>query len=173
MSSAPHAAPVTFVSARDDVQDVSTLWVVGELDEFTVGSFEAELERLVPNSHSLIIELSSCTFISSVALATLLRLRRRVPNRPVVLVTESAHMTKLIRIAGLEPLFPRFDNVVDALVAVRGEGTTTNRLFPVKFDQNGGAAARRLVPRNGSRRQLHIAREVELPRQGALEPHAG
>ena len=175
MSTAPHTEPVTFVSARDDAHDTATLWVIGELDEFTVGAFEAELERLVPNSRSLIVELSSCTFISSVALATLLRLRRRVPDRPIVLVTESAHLTKLIRITRLEPLFPRYDNVVEALVGLTRHSSkpssSPNPSPSMESERNGGEVPRRRQ-RNGSRRELRIAHEVVLHGPPRHEPQA-
>jgi len=175
VSTASHLEPVTFVLARDEAHDTATLWVIGMLDEFTVGAFEAELERLVPSSRSLIVELSSCTFISSAALATLLRLRRRVPNRPIVLVTESAHLTKLIRITGLEPLFPRCDNVVDALVAVARHGSKPSSIpdpsASMESERSGGAVPRR-GQRNGSRRELHIAHEVVLHGLPRHEPRA-
>jgi anti-anti-sigma factor len=109
-------APVTFISARD-VEHCSILWVIGELDDFTVGAFEAECERIARASRSVIVELSSCSFISSSGLIALMRLQRRLPEA-IALVTDSAHFERLLHIAGLERLFQRFDNVVDALVAV-------------------------------------------------------
>ena len=117
MRTVDRSSPVIFVSARDDERN-AILWVIGELDEYTVGAFEAELERLLPTSRSLIVELSSCSFISASALAVLVRFRRRLSGGPVALVTESPHLVKVLRIASLEQLFPRFENVVDALVAV-------------------------------------------------------
>lgn len=155
MSAAPREVPVTFVTARDEKRHVATLWVVGELDEFTVAAFEAELERLVPTSRSLVIELSSCTFISSVALAALMRLRRRVPNHAIVLVTNGEHMSKLIRITGLERLFPRFENVVDALVAVGKPDLSPS----ASSATNGDSVARRLPLRHWSRRELRIVQD--------------
>ena len=126
MSTAPRTAPAMFVSARDEAHEIATLWVVGELDDFTVEAFEVELARLVPLSRSLIIELSSCTFISSVALTALMRLRRRFPDRTIALVVDSEHMRKLIRIVGLEELFPQFETIADALGTIGGPSPHTN-----------------------------------------------
>ena len=134
MTTAQHTAPAMFVSARDEAHETATLWVVGELDDFTVDAFEAELARLTRLSRSLIIELSSCTFISSVALAALMRLRRRDPDRTIALVVDSEHMRKLIRIVGLESLFPQFESIADALGTIglssragEGNGAVTRR----------------------------------------------
>ena len=113
--------PVTFIASRDEGEP-SILWVIGELDDFTVATFEAELERLAAAGRPVVIELSSCTFISSCALHMLVRLRRQHPGRTLALVSASAHVAKLLRIAGLEPLLPRFENVVDALDRVSGPG---------------------------------------------------
>ena len=119
---------MTFVSARDDGLggEASILWVIGELDDLNVAAFEAELERLVSTTRSLIVELSSCSFMSSCALNVLVRFRRHRPELTIGLVTSSAHFAKLLGIAGLEPLLPRFENVVDALVGV-GEPNASGR----------------------------------------------
>lgn len=126
MSTARHTAPATFVTARDDAHETATVWVVGELDDFTVDAFEAELARLVRLSRSLIIELSSCTFISSVALAALMRLRRRHPDRTIALVVDSNHIRKLIRIVGLGDLFPQFESIAGALETIGGPSPRTS-----------------------------------------------
>lgn len=126
MTTAQHSAPAMFVSARDETHETATLWVVGELDDFTVDAFEAELARLVPLSRSLIIELSSCTFVSSVALAALMRLRRRDPDRTIALVLDSEHVRKLIRIVGLERLFPQFESIAEALETIGGPSPRSN-----------------------------------------------
>jgi anti-anti-sigma factor len=115
MSAATSTAPLTLVTAQDD-ERASIVWVIGELDDFTVDRFEAECERMASRSPRLVVELSSCSFLSSAGLGALARLQRRLPGG-VALVTGNAQFERLFDLAGPGPLLPRFANVVHAIAA--------------------------------------------------------
>ena len=115
MSVVDSTASLTLVSGRDDA-DTSILWVIGPLDDLTADMFETECKRMASRSRLLIIELSSCSFLSSAGLRALVHLQRRHPGA-IALVTGDAQFEMLLRIAGLEQQLPRFTNVSEALAA--------------------------------------------------------
>ena len=110
----PGTAPMTLVTARHE--RASLIWVIGELDELTVGTFEAEARRLGSSSRFLIIELSSCSLLSSAGLRALVQLQRRHPGA-IAVVTDDAQFETLFNLVGLGQLLPRFTSVGDALAA--------------------------------------------------------
>jgi len=146
--------PLFFVTSRDDERS-SILWVVGELDAHTVAAFEAELERLVPKCRSLIVELSSCSFVSAAALGSLVRFRGHLPGGAVALVTESSHVAKVLRIAGLERQFPLFNDLVEALAAVAETSARTDTLTR----RRGRGIVHRLPARSASLSELGLVLE--------------
>jgi anti-anti-sigma factor len=113
MIAAPGTAPLMLVTADDD-EHASIVWAIGELDESTVGAFEAECMRVGSGSRFLIIELSSCSLLTSAGLRALVHLQRRFPAA-IALVIDHAQFERLFFLAGLGQLLPRFTNVVDAM----------------------------------------------------------
>jgi anti-anti-sigma factor len=93
--------------------------VIGELDDFTVSRFEAECMRIALGSRLLIIELSTCSFLSSAGLRALVRLRRRLPTA-IALVTGNAQFERLFHLAGLG--HRPFTNLFDAMDAAASPG---------------------------------------------------
>ena len=100
------------VTAQDE--QASIVWVIGELDESTVGTFEAECVRVGSGSRFFVIELSSCSLLTSAGLRALVQLQRRFPAA-IALVIDNPQFEKLFVLAGLGPLLPRFTNVGDAM----------------------------------------------------------
>jgi anti-anti-sigma factor len=141
---------LTLVTARDD-EEASIVWVIGELDDFTVGSFEDECRRIASRSTRLVVELSSCSFLSSAGLGALARLQRRHP-RGIALVTGNAQYERLFVLAGLGHLLPRFTNVVDAMAAYDDAELWNTRL-------STAPAATDSAPFTGFGRALRIDRE--------------
>ena len=113
MSGVPSSAPLTLVTGHEDAH-TSILWVVGALDDLTAGSFETECKRVASRSRLLIIELSSCSFLSAAGLWAFVRLQRGLPGA-IALVTADAQFEMLFRLAGLERRLPRFAKVTEAL----------------------------------------------------------
>jgi len=106
MSGVQSSAPLTLVTGHEDAH-TSILWVVGPLDDLTADSFETECKRVASRSRLLIIELSSCSFLSSAGLRAFVRLQRGLPGA-IALVTADARFEMLFRLAGLERRLPRF-----------------------------------------------------------------
>ena len=156
-------APLTLVTARDDEQ-ASIVWVIGELDDFTVDGFEAECERIVSRSPQLVVELSSCSFLSSAGLGALARLQRRLPGG-IALVTGNEQFERLFDLAGLEPLLPRFANVVDAIAANDDADLPNTR--PSTASGSTGSSESTAVA--GHRRALRIDNDATL---GEAADHA-
>ena len=65
-------------------------------------------------SRFLVIELSSCSVLTSAGLRALVQLQRRFAGA-IALVIDHAQFERLFNLAGLGPLLPRFTNVVDAM----------------------------------------------------------
>ena len=163
MTAIASTAPLTLVTARDEAH-ASVVWVIGELDDFTVSRFEAECARIASGSRLLIIELSSCSLLSSAGLRALVRLERRLPTA-IALVTGNARFEKLFHIAGLAQLLPRFTNVFDAMAAA---GATD--LWGTGSSTTDDATAWSLsIAADGFRRPLRIGHEV---RQEGLSDNA-
>jgi anti-anti-sigma factor len=118
MRAVPSTAYLTLVTARDE-EHASIVWVIGELDDFTVSRFEAECMRIALGSRLLIIELSTCSFLSSAGLRALVRLRRRLPTA-IALVTGNAQFERLFHLAGLG--HRPFTNLFDAMDAAASPG---------------------------------------------------
>jgi anti-anti-sigma factor len=113
MSGVQSSAPLTLVTGHEDAH-TSILWVVGPLDDLTADSFETECKRVASRSRLLVIELSSCSFLSAAGLRAFVRLQRGLPGA-IALVTADAHFEMLFRLAGLERRLPRFAKVTEAL----------------------------------------------------------
>ena len=157
MRAVPSTAPMTLVTARHE--RASLVWVIGELDELTVGTFEAEARRIGSHSRFLIIELSSCSFLSSAGLRALGRLQRRLPGA-MALVTDNGQFEKLFNLAGLGHLVPRFTSVVDALAA-NDDGDLWSTFLSSTFASMDSS---RLTAVTGSRHALRINQDVPLGR---------
>ena len=152
MSAVQHSAPLTLVTGREDAH-TSILWVIGALDDLTADSFETECKCVASRSRLLIVELSSCSFLSAAGLRAFVRLQRGLPGA-IVLVTADAQFEMLFRLAGLERGLPRYAKVTEALAAA-GAGRPSSE-SPTSEHAPGGSrspAARRL--RRALRLDMH------------------
>ena len=136
MSGVQSSAPLTLVTGHEDAH-TSILWVVGALDDLTASSFETECMRVASRSRLLIIELSSCWFLSAAGLRAFARLQRGLPGA-IALVTTDAQFEMLFRLAGLERRLPRFARVTEALAAA-GASHTWGRESPMSEHAPGGS----------------------------------
>jgi anti-anti-sigma factor len=116
-------APISVTLAwRDPPAAVVSL--VGEHDAYSSQRLESELAVLLGEGRNVVVDLRDATFIDSTTLSTLLGARHRAQESALgfALVLHEGEFTsvhQILNVTGLGSSFAMFENIEDALDAVR------------------------------------------------------
>ena len=90
--------------------------IVGEADVYVAPELRAAFNQAVAGSPSaVVVDLTATTFLDSTGLSLLLRLRERLGETPLLLVSESLPVTRLFEITALDRRFKIVPSLSDAL----------------------------------------------------------
>ena len=95
-------------------EDESVVAAAGELDVFTSPRLRRDLFAEIENGATrVVVDLSDVTLLDSTALGVLVAALRRLraTDGTLVLVVTDDHVRKVLRITGLEKLFPVYTSV--------------------------------------------------------------
>ena len=107
---------------REVDQNILIVSVDGGLDKTTGPQLNAALEKLIAaGMNRIIIDCSGLRFISSLGIATLIKLHRRMRKQggDVKLASPSGVVFDVLKLARLDKLFELYDNVDRARLAFR------------------------------------------------------
>jgi anti-sigma B factor antagonist len=92
----------------------------GELDAFTVASFRQVLSELAPSS-SVVMDLTSVTFLDSAGLGALVGGIRRVreDEGTVAVASGRSSTDRVLRTAGIDRIVPLTDTLDEAIKALK------------------------------------------------------
>lgn len=95
------------VSVEELEGGISAVSIAGELDQATVPELESHLEDLIGGANgSLLVDLSSCEFIDSSGLATLVSAHERISanagERGFAICCPESQVKRLLEITGLD-----------------------------------------------------------------------
>jgi anti-sigma B factor antagonist len=92
-----------FAMSSEPIEPAGVVLAVrGELDIATAPRLRAELVgAIAAGARRLVIDLSRVSFLDSVSLATLISVRRQVPERMAVVVARDSYARLIFEIAGL------------------------------------------------------------------------
>jgi anti-sigma B factor antagonist len=111
---------------RDTDRDVLILRADGGLDSHNSGQFVEELQRLVDaGARKLVVDCGKLGYISSVGIATLIRIHSRLADRGgnVKLAAVGPPLFRLLDITRLNQVFHVYPSVEQAIAAFRSEDT--------------------------------------------------
>ena len=119
-------APTSRIGVERLDADVAVLELEGEHDLNTASQLRQQLDELLEQGHSIVVDLSTATFVDSSVLAALLRARQRAEEegqRFAVAVPEAAGegVRRVIEVTGLATVMPVRGTREEALRAVRLE----------------------------------------------------
>jgi anti-sigma B factor antagonist len=111
-----------FAVTTERIEPSSVILAVrGELDIATAPRLREELVgAIAAGARRLVVDLSAVTFLDSVSLATLISVRRQVPERMAVVVARDSYARLIFEIAGLPrglDIFDGRDAAVDHITA--------------------------------------------------------
>lgn len=98
-------------------EEQSVVAAAGEVDMFTSPALRRDLFTAIDNGATrVVVDLCGVTLLDSTALAVLVEALRRLraSDGSVVLVVTDDHVRKVLRITGLELLFPVYGSVLEA-----------------------------------------------------------
>jgi len=115
---APSEPPVgcETVVHRDPLDRTTVVQVSGELDLPNSGRFEAALcEAVARPGERLMIDLSDCSFMDSIAVGSLIRARRALDRDgdggpPMVVVANCPSILRLLGLSGIDRIVPTMGN---------------------------------------------------------------
>ena len=108
---------------HDTDRDVLILSADGGIDSASAEALVSELATLVEaGARKLIVDCSRIGYISSVGIAMLVRLHKKLAERggDVKLAALDSRVARLIELVGLERIFQIFSNVDEARQAFKG-----------------------------------------------------
>lgn len=95
----------------------------GEIDVASAAAFEAQLAAAVDDTdtHGIVVDLSSVTFMDSTALTALVHCfeRQRARLERLSLVSADSRVTSLLEVTRLDRIFEVFETRADAIERVR------------------------------------------------------
>ncbi len=106
--------------------DEAVVAVAGEVDMYTSPALRRDLFAAIERgATSVVVDLSGVTLLDSSALAVLVEALRRVraSDGSLALVVTDEHVRKVLRITGLEPLFPVYGALGAATESVGAGGS--------------------------------------------------
>ena len=111
---------------RKRVGDVSVWAIDGGLDRTTHDEFLAEMQHILDaGEKKAVLDFSRLTYISSLSLATLIRVHHRFKKAGAVLKFANLHtnVVGIIHLTGLDSVFDLHSSINDALRAFGGRKT--------------------------------------------------
>jgi anti-sigma B factor antagonist len=103
-------------------KDVLILTADGDLDSHVSSVFAADLQRVIDSgTRMLVIDCSRLGYVSSIGIASLIRLYKKVVERGgrVMLVGVQGPLSRLLEITRLNQVFQTYPTLEDALAALR------------------------------------------------------
>jgi anti-anti-sigma factor len=117
-------APISVTLARRD-PPAAVVALVGEHDAYSSQRLENELTVLLDERHRVVVDLRDASFIDSTTLSVLLAARHQAEESSLgfALVLSDRDYTQvhqILDLTGLRSAFASFEQLEDALAAVRG-----------------------------------------------------
>jgi len=113
----------SFRVETDELEDVTALRVIGELDQATLPLLQSKLDPLLDaGSGSLLVDLSDCEFIDSCGLAAFVAAHERLatqPGRLMGVCCPDNQVRRLLELTGLDRAMGIADSRDAALAALR------------------------------------------------------
>ena len=117
------------VAGRYSHDGYTVVWAHGEIDMATAPDLTQELAEAVSvNPCRVIVDLTQVTFMDSTGLSALVRARTEAGNGELRLVGASGMVCKVLRITGLEEVFPVHSTIEESIgqgPPVQHNGTVT------------------------------------------------
>jgi anti-sigma B factor antagonist len=113
------------IQVAEETIDTSGLvfTVLGELDIATAPTLRARLDAAIDaGKHRLVIDLSALSFLDSVALATILHAKQRLPEhgRMALAIDPSSYVMLVFESGGLRQVLDLVDTRAEAIALVSG-----------------------------------------------------
>lgn len=108
------------ITARD-YKRVTVVRVTGRVDASTAAQFEAALKEYIAGDHShLILEMDETDYLSSAGARILISAQKAMRGKggKVLLAQPSERVREVLQLAGLESIFPVYDDTEAAIGAV-------------------------------------------------------
>jgi anti-sigma B factor antagonist len=112
---------MSFLIARENVDGIPVIRMLGELDVSTVPKLREVMEQLFEEGESsLALDFNGVTFVDSTGLGALLGAKRRTMERSgqIYLLGTSDPLERLLQMLSLKPLFILVSDPVDLPVVV-------------------------------------------------------
>jgi len=120
----------SFRVETDELQDVTALRVIGELDQATLPALHSKLDPLLEaGTGSLLVDLSDCEFIDSTGLTAFVTAHERLatqPGRLLGICCPDKQVRRLLELTGLDRAMDIADSRDAALTALR-DGVSADR----------------------------------------------
>ena len=109
---------------HDTDRDVLILTADADLDSYATPGFAGDLQRVIDSgARKLVIDCSQLGYVSSIGIASLIRLYKKVVERGghVKLVGVQGPLSRLLEITRLNQVFQTYPTLQDALAAFKTE----------------------------------------------------